>query len=114
MHSEELPQHCCLGSFSLAGIMAWAGDACLVRLSACMHTCIISTPSSHSHNTHTHTTQQDADFFKFQVPHRSNPGLGLGRYHDMGDVLRRLGNRTLSFLGDSLASQHAHAMECSW
>ena len=57
---------------------------------------------------------QDADFFKFQVPHRSNPGLGLGRYHDMGDVLRRLGNRTLSFLGDSLASQHAHAMECSW
>lgn len=48
------------------------------------------------------------------MPHRSDPGLGAGRYHDMGDVLRKLGNRTLSFLGDSVASQHAHAMECSW
>lgn len=31
IYSEEMPQHCCLGSFSLAGLMAWAGDACLVR-----------------------------------------------------------------------------------
>lgn len=67
-----------------------------------------------SADTPIHKIKQDADFFKFQVPHRSDPGLGMGRYHDMGDVLKRLGNRTLSFLGDSVASQHAHAMECSW
>lgn len=69
---------------------------------------------SHQPSTNNIINKQDADFLKFQVPHRHNPGLGMGAYHDMGDVLRRLGNKTLSFLGDSVASQHAHAMECSW
>ena len=56
-----MPQHCCLGSFSMAGIMVWDGIACA-----------------------------KANFLKFQVPHK---GTVLGSYRDMGDVLRRLGNR---------------------
>lgn len=38
---EGLPQHCCLGSFSMAGIMVWDEAAC-----------------------------RDANYYKFQVPHK--------------------------------------------
>jgi hypothetical protein len=44
----------------------------------------------------------------------SSAGEGLTTYRSMADVLKLLGNRTLTFVGDSIASQHAHATECSW
>jgi hypothetical protein len=41
--------------------------------------------------------------------------LGLTELRDMADVLSLLGpNKTLTFVGDSVASQHAYASECSW
>jgi hypothetical protein len=42
------------------------------------------------------------------------PGAGMTTYRPMREVLRLLGNGTLVFVGDSIGSQHAHAMECSW
>ena len=26
---DKLPKHCCLGSFSMAGVMTWASDVCV-------------------------------------------------------------------------------------
>lgn len=38
----------------------------------------------------------------------------MSAFRDMGDVLEMAEGRNLTFIGDSMSSQHAHASECSW
>ena len=79
------PEHCCIGSYTVYGFPAWRGD---------QYAC----PKANFHTLPIKTKNEE-----------------VIRYLDMSDAINSFTeNKTITFIGDSMSSQHAYSAECSW